>query len=136
MGWTKSDIEKIKNRIISYEGEPVIRRKSNSKGKKDSAAILHIKRILQEYNLIYTAEKKFKHSRNYRLDFAIESEKIAIEYEGIISDKSRHTTIKGYSNDTEKYNAATSKGWKVFRYTILNYTNIELDLLRYFFWGK
>ena len=78
MGWTKSDIEKIKNRIISYEGEPVIRRKSNSKGKKDSAAILHIKRILQEYNLIYTAEKKFKHSRNYRLDFAIESEKIGI----------------------------------------------------------
>ena len=55
---------------------------------------------------------------------------IAIEYEGIYSKKSRHTTQEGYNRDTQKYNLATTNGWRVLRYTADNYKNLETDLLK------
>ena len=53
----------------------------------------------------------------------------AWEYEGIMSEKSRHTNILGYSKDAEKYNLAQSLGWKVFRYTAINILDLRIDLL-------
>ena len=61
-----------------------------------------------------------KPSRKFHFDYAIEHLKIAIEYEGIISDKSRHTNIVGYTRDTEKYNLAANMGWVVLRFTAIN----------------
>ena len=83
---------------------------------------------LQQLKVSFETEYKFLPNRKFRFDFAIPDKKIAIEYEGLISRKSRHTTIKGYSNDTEKYNLAAINGWCVLRYTILNYNTMYSDI--------
>ncbi|MBQ19137.1 MAG: hypothetical protein CMD31_00115 [Flavobacteriales bacterium] len=76
----------------------------------------------------YVTELVFHPDRKFRFDWAIPSLKIAIEYEGVISKKSRHTTMKGYSTDCEKYNLALVSGWKVLRDTAMNYQNLSEDL--------
>ncbi len=73
-------------------------------------------------------EYKFHPKRKWRFDFALPDLKIAFEYEGLMSSKSRHTTIKGYTNDSKKYNAAQSLDWKVLRYTALNHRDVVDDL--------
>ena len=74
------------------------------------------------------AEFKFHSVRKWRFDWALPGIKLAIEYEGIMSAKSRHTTISGFTGDIEKYNAAQIAGWTVLRYTTLNYKNMIKDL--------
>jgi hypothetical protein len=53
---------------------------------------------------------------------------IGIEYEGVFSEKSRHTTVAGFSEDCRKYNLAIANGWRVLRYTALNYLELYTDL--------
>lgn len=77
----------------------------------------------------FDKELRFDKYRRFRFDWAIPSKMIAIEYEGVISNKSRHTTIKGFSKDCTKYNLATKKGWKVLRYTALNFNELHDDLI-------
>jgi hypothetical protein len=69
-----------------------------------------------------------KPERMWRFDFALVDQKIGIEYEGINSKKSRHTTLTGFTGDTEKYNAAQALGWKVIRFTTKNYKNVLKEL--------
>lgn len=87
-----------------------------------------IEQVLKNLNLTYVKELKFSDKRKFRFDYAIPFYRIAVEFEGIISTKSRHTTITGYTRDCEKYNLAQIEGWKVLRYTALNYGNLEQDL--------
>lgn len=96
--------------------------------KSDHAGMRFIKTALTNSGLKFVTELKFCDTRRFKFDVAIPNLKIAVEFEGIISEKSRHTTITGYSKDCEKYNLAVSLGWKVYRYTTLNYKNIENDL--------
>jgi len=88
----------------------------------------YIEIILKQKNLNYVKEYKFLKTRRFRFDYAIIDKQIAIEYEGIMSKKARHTAIIGYTNDCTKYNLAQINGWLVLRYTTLNYTNIENDI--------
>lgn len=76
-------------------------------------------------------EKEFKFSpdRNYRADRHLPDHGILIEYEGLFSAKSRHLTFEGYTEDCRKYNLAASLGFKVYRYTAKNYTEL-IDLLK------
>lgn len=83
---------------------------------------------LKSLNIKFKTEYKFLPDRKFRFDFAIPDKKIAIEYEGLFSNKSRHTTVIGYSNDAEKYNAATIRGWRVLRYTAINYWKLSEDI--------
>ncbi|PHQ27863.1 hypothetical protein [Leeuwenhoekiella nanhaiensis] len=76
----------------------------------------------------YLRELQFSDDRKFRFDWAIPALKIAIEYEGIFSEKSGHTTISGYTKDCIKYNLATLEGWKVLRYTAKNYEMLGTDL--------
>lgn len=88
-------------------------------------------------------EFMFHPKRKWRFDFAIPEIKVAIELEGgnagnivicnhchrkvgrrlkngkytLVRSGGRHNSITGYRNDCEKYNAAASLGWTVFRYT-------------------
>lgn len=78
--------------------------------------------------LRFEKEYRFHPERKFRFDFAIPQYKIAIEYEGIFAYKSRHTTVTGYSTDTEKYNLAVIAGWKVLRYTQLTFTKAGDDV--------
>lgn len=72
--------------------------------------------------------------RKWRFDHCLESLKVGIEYNGIMSEKSRHTSIKGYSGDMEKINAASKQGWTILQYTPLNYKTLIKDLDE--IWGK
>jgi hypothetical protein len=76
-----------------------------------------IKDALTGAGIKFQSEKKFCKDRRFKFDIAFPKKKIAIEYEGIFSNKSRHTTMGGYAKDCEKYNLAAQLGWKVFRYT-------------------
>jgi hypothetical protein len=88
--------------------------------------------VLQEwcekrgYELV--PEFQFHPSRKFRFDWAIPAIKLSFEYEGIYGGKSRHTTVSGYSRDSEKYNLAAANGWTVLRYTASTYKNLKTDL--------
>lgn len=76
-------------------------------------------------------EYRFHPTRRWRFDVACPKKSIAIEYEGLIACKSRHLTLAGYSGDCEKYNAAQSLGWRVYRFTPLMINRHEtIDFIR------
>ena len=62
-------------------------------------------------------EHQFHPGRRWRFDYAIPSAMVAIEVEGGIYTKGRHTRGKGFEADIEKYNTAESMGWHVLRVT-------------------
>ena len=90
----------------------------------------NMKFTLLDLKLPFVQELVFFKGRRLRFDFAIPDYKIGLEYEGINSFKSRHTSITGYTRDTEKYNLAVCNGWRVLRYTALNYTDMRRDVLK------
>lgn len=69
-----------------------------------------------------------KGERNFQFDWCIPDIKVAVEYEGLMSEKSGHTTVTGYTKDVIKYNLATSQGWHVIRLTALNYQSLITEL--------
>jgi hypothetical protein len=79
-----------------------------------------IGQALQLHGLPYETEYKFHPDRKFRFDYALPELGVALEYEGVVSAKSRHTTLGGYAKDCEKYNEAALLGWLVFRFTVMN----------------
>ena len=73
-------------------------------------------------------EHRFHPVRRWRFDYAWPDLLLAVEWEGICSNKSRHTSLTGYTNDCHKYNSASLRGWRVIRVTSLfkSYQLIEL----------
>lgn len=133
--WTKEHIEKLKleNNLHATAKKNTTIGNSGVKIVKKSIEKEYIKAILWMFKrdgLIpgYVEELQFHDVRKFRFDWAITKMRIGIEYEGVISRKSRHTTLKGYSEDTRKYNLATIDGWTVLRYTALTYKEISNDL--------
>ncbi|NQZ74650.1 MAG: DUF559 domain-containing protein [Ekhidna sp.] len=80
--------------------------------------------LLKTTGLFFEKEVLGIPDRKFRFDFACKDYKIAIEYDGIISAKSRHTSVKGFTTDCEKTNLAQVHGWIVLRYTALNLSSI------------
>ena len=62
-------------------------------------------------------ELRFHPGRRWAFDFAWPDFMVAVEIEGGIYSGGRHVRPTGFENDCEKYNAATSEGWRVYRYT-------------------
>lgn len=79
-----------------------------------------IKIINETLGLKLESEVKFHPLRRWRFDFADKERKIAIEIEGGIFSRGRHVRGKGFIADMEKYNTATSMGWRVYRFTPSN----------------
>jgi len=141
MAWSDKDLQNLKSKglnvvdnHLSKTGE-IATIKPKIKIVKRSIEKDTICAILDKYKLTkliddYVLEHKFDEVRKFRFDWAIPSLKIGIEFEGLISEKSRHTTIKGYSGDCSKYNYATCLGWVVLRYTVINYLELEKDLMK------
>lgn len=99
--------------------------------KKEPEGLVFIMRILDQKGIPYVKEHRFHEVRRFRFDIAILFYKVAIEYDGLAlggATKSRHTTVTGFSGDADKINLAQSEGWRVLRYTALNYKNFESDL--------
>lgn len=75
----------------------------------------------------FIREYKFLKKRKLCFDFLItsyhkrdligEGIKIAIEYEGGVTSRGRHTRTAGYNKDCEKYNLAALNNFIVLRYT-------------------
>ena len=73
--------------------------------------------ILSNLKSEFVSEHKFSKTRKFRFDYANLENKIAIEYEGIYGGmKSRHTSLVGYSKDTEKYNSCKWCNYPINRY--------------------
>lgn len=64
-------------------------------------------------------EYRFAPPRRWRFDFCYPTRipKLAIEIEGGIWIKGRHTRPSGYIKDMAKYNEAARLGWQVLRFT-------------------
>lgn len=127
MSWTKADLNKLQGKVKSIHIPAVPKNKvkiPQSIGKYK----LHIIQVLESSGLKFTSEFEFSPDRKFRFDWALPDLMIAIEYEGIFSEKSGHTTLTGYTKDVIKYNLAIKKGWRVLRYTANNYLDFEKDL--------
>lgn len=61
-------------------------------------------------------EYRFHPERKWRFDFAYPQRKIAIECEGAVWTRGRHTRGSGFIADCHKYNSAALLGWIVLRY--------------------
>lgn len=62
-------------------------------------------------------EYRFHPIRKWRFDYAWPEKKVAIEVEGAVWIRGRHTRGSGFIKDMEKYNTATAMGWSVLRFT-------------------
>jgi hypothetical protein len=67
--------------------------------------------------LLPETEFVFASPRKWRFDFAWPSWDVAVEVEGAVWTRGRHTRGKGFIADMEKYNEAAVRGWKVIRVT-------------------
>lgn len=82
-------------------------------------------------------EYRFHPTRKWRFDYAIPEHKIALEVEGGVWTRGRHTSPKGFLNDIEKYNTATLMGWRVFRTTPDDlYKSATIKLVKCAIYGK
>ena len=120
--WT---VEQYRAHFKTGSTKPHVPAKKKGNGDKAKNE-MHL--ILKLMGIEFETEYRFHDVRRFKFDWAIPAKKIAIEYEGINSAKSRHTNIVGYSKDCVKYNLASGEGWTVLRYTALNYTNLTDDL--------
>jgi very-short-patch-repair endonuclease len=58
--------------------------------------------------------------RQWALDFAWPEELVAVEIEGGVFTRGRHSRGAGMTTDATKYNHAALDGWLLLRYTILH----------------
>ena len=135
MNWTRKHIEHLARtgKIRGFkENNPGPKEKRLPAAKQLSPQKTFIQMHLEDYcenrNKRLEMEYRFAENRKFRFDWCIPDEMIAVEYNGIMSRKSRHTTVTGYSKDMTKINLAQSLGWTVYQYTPLNYEDIVNDL--------
>lgn len=136
--WTANDLQNLKAKGITHKIQgniPTAQKKpvkSKQNGSEQKMKIEHFLKFLVQSKLIegYEVEYRFDQKRRFRFDWAIPSIKVAVEYEGLMSEKSGHTTVTGYTKDCNKYNLAARIGWTVFRYTALNVGNIHDDFIQ------
>jgi len=136
MSYTEKQLQQLQQqgKIRGYNVHRRIKDKVNSArlpqkpNKAKEWLSLNLQLWANEHTLELVPEHRFDKERKWRFDWAFPAVKLAVEYEGIHSAKSRHTTQKGYAGDVEKYNAATAAGWRVIRSTAKDYKNV-LNLL-------
>lgn len=132
MAWSLKDLNSLKGKGFKIDEQfpnhkPKFKQEKISVEKNTIELILN--QLMQDGKITkYTRELQFDDVRKFRFDWAIPELKLAVEFEGIFSEKSGHTTINGYVSDCTKYNLAQSKGWKVLRYTAKNYLDFPQDI--------
>lgn len=63
------------------------------------------------------AEYHFAMPRRWAFDFCWPDAMVAVELEGGTRQNGRHNRAQGYEKDCEKYNEATRRGWRLYRFT-------------------
>lgn len=74
-------------------------------------------------------EHRFHESRRWRFDYAWPEHRVALEVEGGVWTRGRHTRPLGFLNDCQKYNNAAALGWIVLRVTPQNLMKTETAAL-------
>tara|TARA_R110000868_G_scaffold16350_13_gene73586 strand:+ start:318 stop:725 length:408 start_codon:yes stop_codon:yes gene_type:complete len=130
--WNEEDLLKLEKKGLATNRKSIMKPEKLEKKTVEKLSTEKVLFALHREKKIpqYTSELIFHPTRKFRFDWAIPDLKVAIEFEGIMSNKSRHTTVTGYSKDCIKYNLAACLGWKVLRYTVLNYKDLEQDLMK------
>lgn len=91
--------------------EPKRRKRGNGKEPKPNGMAW-----LERFGLpVPEPEYRFHPDRKWRFDYAWPDKMIALEVEGGVWSKGRHTRPSGFIGDMEKYNAAAVLGWRVIR---------------------
>lgn len=77
-------------------------------------------------------EFRFHPTRKWRFDYAIPSARVAIEIDGgLFLNRGRHSGGVGQLNDFEKFNEASTYGWRILHFTPeQRYTAATLDVIR------
>lgn len=73
-------------------------------------------------------EYRFHETRKWRFDFAWPDKKVAVEIEGGIWIRGRHSRGAGMLGDMDKYNSAGALGWRIFRFTSKQYKDGDVHL--------
>lgn len=74
--------------------------------------------LLKQEGIIYPiTEYRFAPPRRWRFDYSWPAHSLALEVEGGIWIRGRHSRGAGMLKDMEKYNRAALNGWKVLRTT-------------------
>lgn len=78
---------------------------------------------------VVEVEHRFHPVRRWRFDFAVPSEKLAVEYNGHGQAGGghigRHASLTGMAGDCEKLNAAQALGWTVLQFTALHFREAD-----------
>lgn len=91
--------------------------------------LLVLNRLKQANLPLPVREYIFHPARKWRFDFAWPDKKLAVECEGAVWSRGRHTRGKGFIADCEKYNAAALLGWRVLRYTTNQIDQVVVDVM-------
>lgn len=76
-------------------------------------------------------EYRFHPVRKWMFDYAWPEYRVALEVEGGVWTKGRHTSGSGFMGDMEKYNAAACLGWRLIRVVPTDLIKIKtVDLIR------
>lgn len=62
-------------------------------------------------------EYRFHPSRRWRFDYCWPDKHVALEVDGGVWTRGRHTRGSGWLKDTEKLNEAAARGWRLLRTT-------------------
>ena len=62
-------------------------------------------------------EYRFHPTRKWRIDWAFPEQRVALEVEGGIFIRGRHSRGVGMLKDMEKYNELAARGWRLIRTT-------------------
>lgn len=87
------------------------------------SANLLLEKHLSELGLKFVKEFAFALPRRWRFDYVLNNGLVAIEIDGGIWTRGRHTRGAGFLGDLEKMREATVRGWRVYRFA----TNEVLD---------
>ena len=133
MRWSKSDIERMhkSGKIKGYSNLGPVKKfpKIDNRSAAKDWIEMNLLYWANENSLEVTPEYKFHDERKWRFDWAIPAIKLAVEYEGgIFQAKSGHNTARHYTKDADKYNSAVAVGWRVLRFTAMNYKNLATEL--------
>lgn len=93
--------------------------------KIDSTTLIFLK-LIEDRGIPYPMlEHKFHPDRRWRIDYAWPEQKLAVEREGGVWTRGRHTRPMGFIKDLEKYNNLTMLGWRLLRFTPQQILSLE-----------
>ena len=138
-GWTHKHIEEKGLKVVGARGSgdkrrPPVREKSNAALSHSPSSEKLFFRLLKEEGLpLPRREWEFHHERQWRIDYAFTApdEMVALEVEGGVYTRGRHTRGSGFMKDVEKYNALALAGYRLIRCTPSTLaTQATIDLIR------